>query len=145
MKLKSEHGQAVLDVVLHCRKEDGKPVRTTLWHWIGNQFSWILHISWYGCQVLLTNRFYPSTKRCSACGEIREISLQERQYHCPVCGLTMERDLNAAVNLEQLFVNQTTASSTGSNACGEHIRWRLDAAMLGEAGTEHQSAMNRFE
>jgi putative transposase len=100
---------------------------------------------WYGCQVLLADRFYPSTKRCSRCGKIREIGLKERQYHCPVCGLTMDRDLNAAINLEQLFVNQTTASSAGSNACGEHIRWRLDAAVLGEAGTEHQSVIDRLE
>ena len=68
---------------------------------------------WYGCQVLLADRFYPSTKRCSACGSIQEIGLKERQYHCPVCGLTMDRDLNAAINLEQLFVKETTASSAG--------------------------------
>ena len=65
---------------------------------------------WYGCQVLLADRFYPSTKRCSACGEIQEIALKERKYHS-VCGLTIDRDLNTAINLEQLFVNQTTASS----------------------------------
>ena len=101
---------------------------------------------WYGCQVLLADRFYPSTKRCSACGAIREIGLKERQYHCPVCGLTIDRDLNAAINLKQLlYVNQTTASSAESNACGEHIRWRLDATMLIEAGTEHQSVTDRFE
>jgi len=64
---------------------------------------------WYGCQVLLADRFYPSTKRCSACGSIQEMGLQERQYHCPVCGLTMDRDLNAAINLEQLFLKETTA------------------------------------
>jgi putative transposase len=100
---------------------------------------------WYGSQVLLADRFYPSTKRCSACGVIREIGLKERQYHCPVCGLTMDRDLNAAINLEQLlYGNETTASSAGSNACGEHIRWRLDATVLLEAGTEHLSILDRF-
>jgi putative transposase len=112
---------------------------------------------WYGCQVLLADRFYPSTKRCSRCGSIREIGLKERQYHCPVCGMTIDRDLNAAINLEQLFLNQTTASSAGhlhrtafdavqaSNACGERIRWHSGATMLVEAGTEHQSIMDRFE
>jgi putative transposase len=100
---------------------------------------------WYGCQVLLADRFYPSTKRCSACGEIREIGLKEREYRCPACGLTMDRDLNAALNLEQLFLKETTASSAGICACGEHIRWRLGATMLVEAGTEHRSVMDRFE
>jgi putative transposase len=113
---------------------------------------------WYGCQVLLADRFYPSTKRCSACGAIREIGLKERQYHCPVCGLTMDRDLNAAINLEQLLdLNETTASSAehlhrtafdavqASHACGEHIRWRLGTTVLVEAGTEYRSVMDRFE
>jgi predicted site-specific integrase-resolvase len=100
---------------------------------------------WYGCRVLLADRFYPSTKRCSACGQVREIGLQERQYHCPVCRMTMDRDLKAAINLEQLFVKETTASSAGSNACGERIRWHPGATMLVEAGTEHQSVLGRFE
>ena len=58
---------------------------------------------WYGCEVLLANRFFPSTKRCSQCGNEKEMSLGEREYHCPVCGLAIDRDLNAAINLEQLL------------------------------------------
>jgi putative transposase len=101
---------------------------------------------WYGCRLLLADRFYPSTKRCSACGTIREIGLKERQYRCPVCGLAMDRDLNAAINLEQLlYVNEATASSAGSYACGERIRWHPGATMLIEAGTEHRSVTDRFE
>jgi len=59
--------------------------------------------AWYGCEVLFADRFYPSTKRCSQCGQIREMSMGEREYQCPVCVLTMDRDLNAAINLEQLL------------------------------------------
>lgn len=45
-------------------------------------------------------RYYPSTKRCSGCGNIRdEVGLSERTYICPICGLQIDRDLNAAVNL----------------------------------------------
>jgi len=59
---------------------------------------------WYGCQVLLADRFYPSTKRCSQCGHVKEkIGLSEREYHCEICGLVIHRDLNAAINLEQLI------------------------------------------
>jgi putative transposase len=58
---------------------------------------------WYGCEVLLADRFYPSTKRCSQCGQIQEMRLGEREYHCPTCGLDIDRDLNAAINLEQLL------------------------------------------
>ena len=60
--------------------------------------------AWYGCEVLLADRFYPSTKRCSQCGQVKEsIGLDEREYHCGGCGLLLDRDLNAAINLEQLL------------------------------------------
>jgi putative transposase len=60
--------------------------------------------TWYGCQVLVADRFYPSTKRCSHCGQIKPgMGLDERQYQCESCGLVMDRDLNAALNLEQLL------------------------------------------
>jgi putative transposase len=58
---------------------------------------------WYGCEVLLADRFYPSTKRCSQCGNERNISIAERVYCCESYGLVMDRDLNAAINLEQLL------------------------------------------
>jgi putative transposase len=59
---------------------------------------------WYGCEVLLADRFYPSTKRCSQCGQIKPVvELNERKYCCEHCGLVIHRDLNAALNLEQLL------------------------------------------
>jgi putative transposase len=56
---------------------------------------------WYGCDVFLADRSFPSTKRCSQCGHEREIGLAERVYYCEMCGLVLERDLNAAIDLEQ--------------------------------------------
>jgi putative transposase len=91
---------------------------------------------WYGSQVWIADRFYPSTKRCSQCGQIKDrIGLDERMYQCEYCGIVIDRDLNAAINLEQL-INQTTASSAESYACGERIRPGFPA-MLDEAGTKH--------
>jgi putative transposase len=62
---------------------------------------------WYGCEVFLANRFFPSTKRCSQCGQQKAVSLAERVYACERCGQVIDRDLNAAaymrINLEQLF------------------------------------------
>jgi putative transposase len=58
---------------------------------------------WYGCEVLLADRFFPSTKRCSQCGNKKAIRLNERVYSCEHCGQVMDRDLNAAINLEQLL------------------------------------------
>lgn len=91
---------------------------------------------WYGCQVLEADRYYPSTKRCSCCGNVKaEMGLGERVYACEACGMVLDRDLNAALNLEQLI----TASSAGIDACGEGVRPER-SAVLDEAGTEPQSA-----
>jgi putative transposase len=58
--------------------------------------------NWYGCEVLLADRFYPSTRRCSRCGQLKPaMELSEREYRCEHCGLALHRDLNAALNLEQ--------------------------------------------
>lgn len=57
---------------------------------------------WYGCQVFLADRYYPSTKRCCQCGNVKaDIDLGQRSYVCEVCGWVLDRDLNAAINLEQ--------------------------------------------
>ena len=47
------------------------------------------------------DRFFPSTKKCSSCGAVKEhISLDTRTYVCEHCGLVLDRDLNAAINLK---------------------------------------------
>ena len=62
---------------------------------------------WYGCEVLLADRFYPSTKRCSQCGTVKSVmGLGEREYHCECCRAVIDRDLNAAINLEQLLYSK---------------------------------------
>ena len=51
--------------------------------------------------VSLADRFYPSSKTCSKCGAIKEdLTLKDRTYICPKCGFTIDRDLNAAINLK---------------------------------------------
>ena len=55
-----------------------------------------------GIELRLANRFFPSSKSCSRCGRIKEkLSLGERIYRCE-CGLEIDRDLNAAINLAKL-------------------------------------------
>jgi len=60
---------------------------------------------WNKETLLLANRFYPSTKRCSGCGQVKEqMSLAERVYVCDneSCKLVLDRDWNAALNLAAL-------------------------------------------
>ena len=66
--------------------------------------------TWSGSEVVVADRWYPSSKRCSACGQIKDqLALSERVYECDCCGLVLDRDLNAARNLAQLV---PTVSST---------------------------------
>ncbi len=58
---------------------------------------------WYGCRIVVADRFYPSSKTCSGCGAVKaELALSERVFACEACGLVIDRDLNAAINLEHL-------------------------------------------
>jgi len=59
--------------------------------------------AWYGSHLVVADRFFPSSKMCSRCGTVRaELSLSERVFRCEACGLEMDRDRNAAINLERL-------------------------------------------
>lgn len=71
---------------------------------------------WYGSTVILASRWEPSSKRCAGCGHVKdELLLAERTYRCEMCGLVLDRDLNAAINLSKL----AGSSSESQNACGE--------------------------
>ncbi|BCX88685.1 transposase [Methylomarinovum tepidoasis] len=69
----------------------------------------------YGCEIVLADRFYPSSKTCSNCGAVKaELKLSERIFRCDTCQFEIDRDLNAAINLEKLAVSFTDRV----NACG---------------------------
>lgn len=53
-----------------------------------------------GNTVYIADRFFPSSKKCSSCGSVKaKLGLDERTYCCDQCGLVIDRDLNAAINL----------------------------------------------
>ncbi|QXD13895.1 transposase [Rhodocaloribacter litoris] len=68
--------------------------------------------AWYGRTLIKVDRWFPSSKRCSACGHIRaEMPLAVRRWTCEECGSIHDRDENAAKNI--LAVGATVA------ACGD--------------------------
>jgi putative transposase len=100
--------------------------------------------NWYGAKVTVANRYFPSSKMCSSCGNIKEkLSLSERLYNCDVCGLELNRDLNAAINLEN-YKENSPVSYTGSleketKAGGESNQPKARAAEgFDEAGSQRQ-------
>ncbi|MGY5853333.1 MAG: RNA-guided endonuclease TnpB family protein [Candidatus Thorarchaeota archaeon] len=71
---------------------------------------------WYGSELVIAPRSFPSSKRCSLCGhKKKELLLSEREYHCEECGLRIDRDLNAALNLVTVSLPETLT------ACGEDV------------------------
>ena len=71
---------------------------------------------WYGSQLVIAPRFYPSSKTCSECGFVLgKLPLGIREWDCPACGSNHDRDLNAAKNLLKFH----TGSSPGIYACGD--------------------------
>jgi putative transposase len=67
-----------------------------------------------GAVVHVADRWYPSSKTCSRCGEKCDaLPLSVRAWTCDACGITHDRDINAAINLKNLAVSSTVS------ACGE--------------------------
>ena len=55
---------------------------------------------WYGRTVVLIDKFYPSTKKCHPCGNINPmLTLNVREWQCPVCKTVHDRDRNASCNI----------------------------------------------
>ena len=68
-----------------------------------------------GRQLIVTGRFYPSSKTCSACGHLlAELALSTRAWYCPSCGTRHDRDVNAAKNI--------LAAGLAVTACGADVR-----------------------
>ena len=61
----------------------------------------------YKIEVVIANRWYPSSKTCSCCGNInKNLKLYNRVYKCEHCGLVIDRDLNASINLSNYKINE---------------------------------------
>lgn len=69
-----------------------------------------------GARLHIVDRWYPSSKTCSACGAVKaKLSLSERVFHCDACGLTMDRDLNAAININVAGSAPETINARGGD------------------------------
>jgi len=67
---------------------------------------------WHDVEVRVADRYFPSSKTCSGCGEVRrELNLAERSYYCPGCDLVIDRDLNAAINLARWLPKEPPADA----------------------------------
>lgn len=73
----------------------------------------------FGNRLEVADRWYPSSKTCNSCGEIKEkLSLSHRSFRCEGCGNVADRDVNAAKNLESLCAVGLTAPARGPEGSG---------------------------
>jgi putative transposase len=75
----------------------------------------------HGRTVAVVDRWYPSSKTCSACGYLlAELGLNTRTWQCPSCGTRHDRDINAAKNI--LAAGLAAGAENGADACGGDVR-----------------------
>jgi putative transposase len=100
-----------------------------------------------GSLLVQADRYYPSSKTCSTCGSVKpKLSLSERVFECEACGLVLDRDLNAALNLLCMAIEHALAEGIEVDVAGTYAetlnaRGATDPEAASAAG--RATALNR--
>jgi len=87
---------------------------------------------WYGRELIVVDRWYPSSKTCSACGHVAsKMALDVREWTCDRCTALHDRDVNAAVNI--------LAAGLAVNACGGGVRPQRDNSRPGQRPAKQEA------
>ncbi|MCM2578194.1 RNA-guided endonuclease InsQ/TnpB family protein [Streptomyces meridianus] len=87
--------------------------------------------AWYGRNLVTIDRWFPSSKLCSACGTVRdELPLNVRVWTCD-CGTTHDRDVNAARNI--------LAAGLAVTACGAGVRPQRESSRTGQLAAKQET------
>jgi IS605 OrfB family transposase len=79
--------------------------------------------AWRGGRVIVADRWFASSKTCSQCGAVKaKLALSERTYCCTGCGVVLDRDVNAAVNLARLAGSGPDSNGRGADRKTGHAR-----------------------
>lgn len=108
-----------------------------------------------GAALHVIDRWYPSSKTCSKCGRVKaKLPLSERVYRCDGCGLTMDRDLNAAINInvagsapETLNAHRETVSRGGQPGRATRVPLKCEPSRRSRnhAGLERTAASPSYK
>jgi putative transposase len=103
------------------------------WAELGRQLRY--KAAWFGGELVVCDRWFPSTKTCSRCGTVKKrMRLAERVFHCDACELVMDRDRNAAANLAAWA---EAASMAAAQAPDRQAGGRITNAPGGEGAGRH--------
>ncbi len=100
----------------------------------GSFFHWLKYYKTiYEGGIIEVEQFEPTSKECSCCGNIKkDLKLSDRKYVCFKCGLKMDRDLNASINIKKYAqIKLNTVGHTGIYAFGDNVR--QDSSMKNNA------------
>jgi putative transposase len=94
--------------------------------------------AWYGSRLVVAGRWYPSSKTCSACGAAKaKLPLSQRCFTCEACGLVLDRDHNAALNLAALAADVAASGAETQNGRGGE---RLQAGSISRCSPAKRQA-----
>lgn len=86
--------------------------------------------AWYGRELVVIDRFFPSSRLCSACGTLQQnLPLNVRTWTCS-CGVTHDRDVNAAINIR--------AAGLAASACGAGVRPQRENSRTGRSASKQE-------
>ncbi|MFB7324512.1 RNA-guided endonuclease InsQ/TnpB family protein [Streptomyces sp. NPDC056190] len=87
--------------------------------------------AWYGRELVVIDRWFPSSKLCGTCGAVREkLPLNVRQWTCD-CGTVHDRDVNAARNI--------LAAGLAASACGDGVRPQRESSRTGRSSVKQEA------
>ena len=87
--------------------------------------------AWYGRELVVIDRFFPSSKLCGNCGTVRgELPLNVREWTCDNCGTVHDRDVNAAKNIR--------AAGLAVSACGDGVRPQRESSRAGRSSVKQE-------
>lgn len=99
---------------------------------------------WRETNLVLVDRFYPSSKTCSRCGTVKEnLSLSERIFNCDFCSHAQDRDLNAAINIKNQIGRVPPESTPVEITAMRKAVYPLLVTSIAESGNKHQTRVSR--
>lgn len=81
---------------------------------------------WYGKELIIADRFYPSSKLCCSCGSKKDdLKLSDRTYKCNSCDNVIDRDLNAAINLKKYTARYAEINAGGDDKVHDNNNYQV--------------------
>ena len=96
---KNHETVVIEDIALRGMHKRAKNVRKGMQR--SSMYNTVVALSYKAIKLVKADRWYPSSQLCSKCGARHAVTLGQRIYRCPECGLVLDRDLNAAINLSK--------------------------------------------